>query len=91
MKVGKAKKPKAKQTSSSTGQKIVVVDTGSANLEHAPIYNIYAHLVYSTAEARDTIVGGMLIVRDKRVLTIDWQRLRRQVREQSDRITLVAR
>lgn len=70
---------------------IVVVDTGSANLEHAPIYNIYAHLVYSTAEARDTIVGGMLIVRDKRVLTIDWQRLRRQVREQSDRITLVAR
>lgn len=69
---------------------IVVVDTGSASLEHAPIYDIYAHLVYATAEARDTIVGGMLIVRDKRVLTIDWQRLRRQVREQSDRIKLVA-
>ncbi|MBL8205137.1 MAG: amidohydrolase [Blastocatellia bacterium] len=69
---------------------LVVVDTGSSNLEHAPIYNIYAHLVYSTAEARDTIVGGMLVVRDKRVLTIDWQRLRRQVREQSDRIMRVA-
>lgn len=68
---------------------IVVVDTGSANLEHAPIYNIYAHLVYSTAEARDTIIGGMLVVRDKRVLTVDWPRLRRQVREQSDRIVRV--
>ena len=31
---------------------IVVVDTGSASLEHAPIYDIYAHLVYATAEAR---------------------------------------
>ncbi len=70
---------------------IVIVDTGSANLEHAPIYDIYAHLVYATAEARDTIIGGMLVVRDKRVLTIDWQRLRKQVREQSDRIMRVAR
>lgn len=70
---------------------LVVVDTGSSSLEHAPIYDIYAHLVYSTAEARDTVVGGMLVVRDKRVLTIDWQRLRRQVREQSDRIVRVAR
>jgi 5-methylthioadenosine/S-adenosylhomocysteine deaminase len=69
---------------------LVVVDTGSSTLEHAPIYDIYAHLVYATAAARDTIVGGMLIVRDKRVLTIDWQRLRRQVREQSDRIMNVA-
>ena len=70
---------------------IVVVDTGSGTLEHLPIYDIYAHLVYSTAEARDTIIGGMLVVRDKRVLTIDWQRLRKQVREQSERILRVGR
>ncbi|HZS08419.1 MAG TPA: amidohydrolase [Blastocatellia bacterium] len=68
---------------------LVVVDTGSATLERAPIYDVYAHLVYATAEARETIVGGVPVVRDKRVLTIDWQRLRRQVRDQSDRITNV--
>jgi 5-methylthioadenosine/S-adenosylhomocysteine deaminase len=68
---------------------LVVVDTGSASLERAPVYDVYAHLVYSTAEARDTIIGGVPVVRDKRVLTIDWQRLRRQVRDQSDRITSV--
>ncbi|MFN7945971.1 MAG: amidohydrolase [Blastocatellia bacterium] len=68
---------------------LVIVDTGSASLERAPVYNVYAHLVYSTAEARDTIVGGVPVVRDKRVLTIDWQRLIRQVRNQSDRITQV--
>ena len=69
----------------------MIVDTGSGTLEHLPIYDIYAHLVYSTAEARDTIIGGMLVVRDKRVLTIDWQRLRKQVREQSERILRVGR
>ncbi|MFN0124593.1 MAG: amidohydrolase family protein [Blastocatellia bacterium] len=66
---------------------LVVVDIGSARLERAPVYDVYAHLVYATAEARDTIVGGQPVVRDKRVLTIDWQRLRGQVRTQSERIT----
>jgi 5-methylthioadenosine/S-adenosylhomocysteine deaminase len=66
---------------------IVIVDTGSAHLERAPVYDVYAHLVYSTAEARDTIIGGVQVVRDKKVLTIDWERLRRQVRNQSERIS----
>ncbi len=65
---------------------LAVVDTGIAQLERAPVYDVYAHLVYATAEARDTIIGGVPVVRDQRVLTVDWQRLRRQVREQSERI-----
>jgi 5-methylthioadenosine/S-adenosylhomocysteine deaminase len=68
---------------------IVIVDTGSASLERAPVYDVYAHLVYATAEARDTIIGGVPVVRDQRVLTVDWQRLRRQVRTQSERISRV--
>jgi 5-methylthioadenosine/S-adenosylhomocysteine deaminase len=65
---------------------LAIVDTGVAQLERAPVYDVYAHLVYSTAEARDTIVGGVPVVRDGRVLTVDWHRLRRQVRQQSERI-----
>jgi 5-methylthioadenosine/S-adenosylhomocysteine deaminase len=68
---------------------VVIVDTGSASLERAPVYDVYAHLVYATAEARDTIIGGVPVVRDKRVLTVDWQRLRGQVRRQSERISRV--
>jgi 5-methylthioadenosine/S-adenosylhomocysteine deaminase len=65
---------------------LAIVDIGIANLQRAPVYDIYAHLVYATAEARDTIIGGVPVVRDQRVLTVDWQRLRRQVRDQSSRI-----
>jgi 5-methylthioadenosine/S-adenosylhomocysteine deaminase len=69
---------------------LVIVDTGSAaSLERAPVYDVYAHLVYATADARDTIIGGVPVVRDKRVLTVDWQRLRGQVRRQSERISRV--
>ena len=71
---------------------LAIVDTGSAaSLERAPVYDVYAHLVYATAEARDTIIGGVPVVRDKRVLTVDWQRLRGQVRTQSERISRVRR
>jgi len=68
---------------------LAIVDTGIAHLQRAPVYDVYAHLVYATAEARDTIIGGVQVVRDQRVLTVDWQRLRRQVREQSERIPQV--
>ena len=41
--------------------------------ELTPIYDVYAHLVYSVrgANVRTVIVGGRVIVRDRTVTTVD--------------------
>jgi 5-methylthioadenosine/S-adenosylhomocysteine deaminase len=49
----------------------IVIDT---NVPHAtPIYNIYSALVYAlkASDVRTVIIGGKLVMEDRRVLTLD--------------------
>jgi 5-methylthioadenosine/S-adenosylhomocysteine deaminase len=50
---------------------VVVVDLGAARLH--PLYDPVSHLVYAAkgADVRHVAVEGRLVVRDRRVLTLD--------------------
>jgi 5-methylthioadenosine/S-adenosylhomocysteine deaminase len=50
---------------------IVVVDWDDLN--QVPFYNYYSHLVYATKanDVRDVIVNGRLLMRDRRLLTLN--------------------
>jgi len=57
---------------------IVIVDADS--LHQTPLYNIYSQLVYSTkaSDVRSVIIEGRMVMRDRRLLTIDEAAVRRQ-------------
>lgn len=50
---------------------IVIVDFDDLN--QTPFYNVYSHLVYATKanDVRDVIINGKIVMRDKRLLTLD--------------------
>jgi 5-methylthioadenosine/S-adenosylhomocysteine deaminase len=50
---------------------IVIVDLD--NFNQIPMYNIYSHLVYATKanDVRHVVIEGRLIMRDRRLLTLD--------------------
>ncbi|HEX8844248.1 MAG TPA: amidohydrolase [Pyrinomonadaceae bacterium] len=52
---------------------IVIVDLD--DLSQTPLYNIYSHLVYATKadDVRTVIIEGRVIMRDRRLLTLDEQ------------------
>ncbi|MFQ5525675.1 MAG: amidohydrolase [Thermoanaerobaculia bacterium] len=65
---------------------IVIVDTNSVNM--IPMYDVYSALVYA-ANARDVhtvIVHGRQIVRDRKLLSVDIDKVKTDVLELTDRI-----
>jgi 5-methylthioadenosine/S-adenosylhomocysteine deaminase len=60
---------------------IVIVDADS--LHQTPLYNIYSQLVYSTkaSDVRTVIIEGRVVMRDRRLLTIDEPAMRRQAEQ----------
>jgi cytosine/adenosine deaminase-related metal-dependent hydrolase len=50
---------------------IIVIDTKAPNM--VPVYNPYSALVYSanSANVRHSIVDGMVIMKDREILTVD--------------------
>jgi len=50
---------------------VVVIDVGRPHL--VPIYNPVSHIVYAAqgSDVRDVIVGGRLLVKDRRLLSVD--------------------
>ena len=54
---------------------IIIIDADSPHL--IPIYNPVSHIVYSAngSDVRDVIVAGKIIVRDKKPLTLDTDRI----------------
>ncbi len=69
---------------------LVLVDTHSVNM--VPMYDVYSALVYA-ANARDVhtvVVNGRPIVRDREVLTVDVEAIKRDVDELRERIAAEA-
>jgi 5-methylthioadenosine/S-adenosylhomocysteine deaminase len=59
---------------------LVIVDLDDLN--QTPLYNIYSHLVYATKadDVRTVIVEGRVIMRDRRLLTLDEQDIKARAR-----------
>ena len=57
---------------------VIVIDTKAPNM--VPIYNPYSALVYSanSANVKDSIINGKLIMQNRRVLTVDEDKIRQQ-------------
>ena len=55
---------------------------------HLPLYDVESHLVYvlDSNDVQTTVVAGRILMRDRKVLTIDESSLRAQVTAVSDRI-----
>lgn len=65
---------------------IVIVDLD--RLHQTPRYDIYSHLVYATkaSDVRTVIVDGRVLMRDRRLLTLDEAAIRREARQWQRRI-----
>jgi 5-methylthioadenosine/S-adenosylhomocysteine deaminase len=65
---------------------IVIVD--SDDLNQTPFYNIYSDLVYATkaADVRTVIVEGRVIMRDRRLLTLNEETIKADARRFRERI-----
>ncbi|HST52074.1 MAG TPA: amidohydrolase [Pyrinomonadaceae bacterium] len=66
---------------------IVVVDLDS--LHQTPRYNIYSNLVYATkaSDVRTVVIEGRVIMRDRRLLTLDEELIKRKARDYRERIS----
>ncbi len=69
---------------------LIVVDTDSVNM--VPMYDVYSALVYAanSRDVRMVLVNGRQVVRDGAVLTVDVERVKRDVRELRERIAAEA-
>jgi len=65
---------------------IIILDLNRPHLQ--PIYNIISHLVYSAtgADVRDVIIDGKLIMQDRKLLTLDEERVLQKAQEWGQRI-----
>jgi 5-methylthioadenosine/S-adenosylhomocysteine deaminase len=60
---------------------VIILDLHRPHLQ--PIYNIVSHLVYSAtgADVRDVIIDGKLVMRDRKLLTIDEETILQKAQE----------
>ncbi len=67
---------------------IIILDLNRPHLQ--PIYNITSHLVYSAtgADVRDVIIDGRIIMRDRKLLTLDENEILRKAQEWKKKIIL---
>jgi 5-methylthioadenosine/S-adenosylhomocysteine deaminase len=65
---------------------LVIVDLDDLN--QTPFYNIYSDLVYATkaADVRTVIVEGRIIMRDRRLLTLNEETIKADARRFRERI-----
>ncbi len=66
---------------------VIVVDMDGLN--QTPLYNIYSQLVYATkaADVRTVIIEGRVVMRDRRLLTLDEATIKRDARAYRQRIS----
>ncbi len=66
---------------------LIIVDLDS--LHQTPRYNIYSHLVYATkaADVRTVVIEGRVVMRDRRLLTLDEETIKRAARAYRVRIS----
>jgi cytosine/adenosine deaminase-related metal-dependent hydrolase len=65
---------------------LIIVDTDSVNM--IPLYDVYSALVYAanSHDVRTVIIHGRQVVRDRRVLTVDVEKVKADVLELTARI-----
>lgn len=65
---------------------LIVVDTDELN--QTPSYNVYSDLVYATkaADVRTVVVEGRVLMRDRRLLTLDEEAIKREARLWRERV-----
>ena len=66
---------------------IVVIDLDALN--QTPRYNIYSHLVYATkaADVRTVVIEGRVVMRDRRLLTLNETLIKQKARLLRERVT----
>lgn len=64
----------------------VLIDPNKLHL--TPLYNVYSHLVYAAkaADVQTVVIGGRVVMRDRRLLTLDEAAIKRRAVEFSERI-----
>jgi 5-methylthioadenosine/S-adenosylhomocysteine deaminase len=65
---------------------LIVVDMDDLN--QVPVYNVYSQLVYATkaADVRTVVVEGRVLMRDRKLLTLDEEAIKRDARQWRERI-----
>jgi 5-methylthioadenosine/S-adenosylhomocysteine deaminase len=65
---------------------LVIVDLDTLN--QTPLYNIYSDLVYATkaADVRTVLIEGRVVMRDRRLLTLDESDIKARARAFRERI-----
>jgi 5-methylthioadenosine/S-adenosylhomocysteine deaminase len=66
---------------------LIVVDMDAIN--QTPMYNVYSHLVYATKanDVRTVVIEGRVVMRDRRLLTLDEEAIKRDARAYRIRIS----
>jgi len=65
---------------------VIVVDLSAPHL--VPLYNFYSHLVYAAkaSDVSDTIVNGRVLMRDRKVLTLDVRQVLADARAMAEKV-----
>jgi len=66
---------------------LIIVDLD--DLSQTPLYNVYSHLVYATKadDVRTVVIEGRVVMRDRRLLTLDEETIKRDARAYRQRIS----
>jgi 5-methylthioadenosine/S-adenosylhomocysteine deaminase len=72
-----------------TGKRADLVVVDLDGLHQTPRYNIYSHLVYATkaADVRTVVIEGRVVMRDRRLLTLDEPLIKQRARAIRERIS----
>jgi len=70
------------------GMQADLIQVDFTRLRQQPLYDVQSHLVYvlDSQDVMTTIVAGSVLMRERKVLTIDEARLRREVQQRRDAI-----
>ncbi|MCA1631027.1 MAG: amidohydrolase [Acidobacteria bacterium] len=71
-----------------TGKRADLIVVDMDDLSQLPLYNVYSHLVYATkaADVRTVVVEGRVLMRDRRLLTLDEESIKREARAWRERV-----
>jgi 5-methylthioadenosine/S-adenosylhomocysteine deaminase len=72
-----------------TGKRADLVVVDLDGLHQTPRYNIYSHLVYATkaSDVRTVVIEGRVVMRDRRLLTLDEPLIKRRARAIRERVS----
>jgi 5-methylthioadenosine/S-adenosylhomocysteine deaminase len=71
-----------------TGKRADLIVVDIDDLNQLPLYNVYSQLVYATkaADVRTVVVEGRVLMRDRKLLTLDEESIKRDARAWRERI-----